>query len=102
MYVTVKKVLSDGSRQTIQTIGRICKIGSVELTYTEAEHLYNDNKFVITYGKILKVVPTRNGSFKGVAVYTKPKNSIGLMCRGRFATMDADGIRRALGIEIVQ
>ena len=101
MYVAVKKVMPDGSRQTIQTIERICKIGSAELTCTEAEQLYNDNIFVITYGKILKVVPTRNGSFKGVAVYSKPKNDIGLVRRGRFTTMDADGINRALGIEIV-
>ena len=60
------------------------KIGPVELTEQEAENLYKEEKFIVTYGKIYQVCYSPNAGYYGLCVYTKPTKGIGLVKRGRF------------------
>ena len=60
------------------------KIGPVELSEHEAESLYKEEKFIVTYGKIYQVCYSPNAGYYGLCVYTKPTKGIGLVKRGRF------------------
>ena len=59
------------------------RIGSVQLSEEEAESLYKEEKFIVTYGKIYQVCYSPNAGFYGLCVFTKPTKGMGLVKRGR-------------------
>ena len=60
--------------------GKIIRIGRVELTVEDAERLYSENKYIITYSKIYKLIRKKNGDVGGKELIYYP----GMMRRGRF------------------
>lgn len=75
--------------------GKIIKIGGVELTEQEAQQLFNDRRFIVTYGKIYDIT-YRNGSFHGKEIY----KSKGMTRRGRYFALTADQINNLVGFKL--
>ena len=74
------------------------KIGNVELTRSEAEQLYSENKYIVTYSRIFQIFfsETQN-SFYGHELYYKP----GMAGRGRFYALTGKEINNLLGFALV-
>ena len=93
------------------------KIGSVQLSEREAENLYKEEKFIVTYGKIYQVCYSPNAKeekfivtygkiyqvcyspnagFYGLCVYTTPTKGMGLVKRGRYITTNRAHVERLM------
>lgn len=72
------------------------RIGSVQLSEQEAENLYREEKFIVTYGKIYQVCYSPNAGFYGLCVYTTPTKGMGLVKRGRYITTNRAHVERLM------
>ena len=75
--------------------GKIVKIGSVELTEQEAEQLFNERRYIVTYSKIYQLV-YRAGAIHGKQIYS----SAGMTRRGRFFALTGEQINHLVGFKI--
>ena len=74
------------------------KIGNVELTRSEAEQFYSENKYIVTYSRIFQIFFSEaQNSFYGHEIYNKP----GMAGRGRFYALTGKEINNILGIALV-
>lgn len=73
----------------------IIKIGNVELTREEAERLFNDRRFIVTYSKIYCLV-YKAGHIRGKEVYT----SKGMTRKGRFYALTGEQINDLVGFKL--
>ena len=73
----------------------IIKIGTVELTPTEAIELHKANKYIVTYSHIYKLID-RAGKICGKIIHT----SKGMTRRGRFYAMDSETIYNVFGLKV--
>lgn len=72
----------------------IIKIGGVELYESEVQKLYEQNKYIVTYGGVYQIFySTAQKRFYGQKVI----NQNGIAAKGRFYTMDAKTINHILG-----
>lgn len=72
---------------------KIVRIGSVELTEQEAERLYAEGRYIVTYSTVYKVIKTGD-RIHGKTVH-KAK---GMTRRGRFYAMTAETLWNVFGI----
>lgn len=76
----------------------IIKIGGVELYRNEVQKLYEQNKYIVTYGGVHQVFySTAQKRFYGQKVI----NQKGIAAKGRFYTMDAKTINHILGEKVL-
>ena len=76
----------------------IVKIGSVELYKDEARKLYEEKKYIVTYGGVYQLFYSNVQK----RVYgQKVINQRGIASRGRFYTMTAETINNVLGKKIL-
>lgn len=76
----------------------IIKIGSVELTEMEAERLYEEEKYIVTYSKIYKLeYSDAQKMVYGREIY----NQRGLAKRGRYHTLTAAEVNHLLGFSLL-
>lgn len=77
---------------------KIIKIGSVELTESEAEKLHTDGKYIVTYSKIYQLFwSNAQKCVYGNVIYTQK----GMTKRGRYFAMTGAAINDLLGFELV-
>lgn len=76
----------------------IIKIDGVELYQNEVQKLYEQNKYIVTYGGVYQVFySTAQKRFYGQKVI----NQKGIAAKGRFYTMDAKIINHILGEKVL-
>lgn len=76
----------------------IIKIGSVELTKEEAEKMYQEGKYIVTYSKIYQLYySAAQQKVYGRQIYSQK----GLARRGRFYSMDGQTVNHILGFDLV-
>lgn len=77
---------------------KIIKIGGVELYESEVQKLYEQNKYIVTYGGVYQIFySTAQKRFYGQKVI----NRNGIAAKGRFYTMDAKTINHILGEKVL-
>ena len=77
----------------------IHRIGSVELTESEARNIYESGKYIVTYSRIYQVCYSQTQQkYYGLELYRNP----GLAGRGRFHVMTAESINHLLGFELLK
>lgn len=85
-------------------MSKIIKIGPVELTPEEAQQLYDDNKYIMTYTKVYALrYSDKLRRVTGDCIYTYPrqKGAPGLSLRGRFHALSAKTLNNVLGFNLV-
>lgn len=79
------------------------KIGTVELTETEAEKLYSEGKYIVTYSKVYQLFYSK--AMRGVygqLIYLKPtRYGVGLVQRGRYIAATAKEVNKILGFPLL-
>lgn len=73
------------------------KIGSVELTEDEVRKLYEEKKYICTSNAVYQIFYSVNAGYYGQKIITVK----GIARRGRFYTMDASEVNRAIGKNIL-
>lgn len=77
---------------------KIVKIGSVELYEDDVRKLYEQRKYIVTYGGVLQICySNEKEKFYGKKVV----NEKGIARRGRFYTMDAKTINHILDSKVL-
>ena len=82
----------------------IVKIGPVELTEKEAERLYGEHKYIVTYSKVFQLFHGGKSypHVYGQVIYEKPtKDGVGLARRGRFYALTGAAVNSVLGFSLV-
>ena len=77
----------------------IIKIGTVELYESEANKMYEDGMYIVTYSKIYQLMKGGNGypHVYGREIYHKP----GMARRGRFHVFSAADVNDLVGHNLV-
>lgn len=77
---------------------RIIKIGNVELYENEALKLYEERKYIVTYGGVYQLFYSnaQKQVYGQKVIYTK-----GIAARGRFYAMTAETINHILGEKVL-
>ncbi len=79
-------------------MSEIIKIGNVELYEKDIQKLYEEHKYIVTYGGVYQIFYSNaQKKFYGHKVI----NQKGIAQRGRFYTMDAKTINHILGEKIL-
>lgn len=83
-------------------MGKIVRIGRVELTENDAQKLYEDKKYIVTYSAIFQLFYSANAGVYGQKIYQiATKGTGGFTRRGRFYAMDAKSINELVGFPLV-
>lgn len=82
---------------------KIVKIGRVELLESDAQKMYEENKYIVTYSAIYQLFYSVNAGIYGHKIYQVPtKGKGGLTRRGRFYAMDGKTVNHVLGFNLVK
>lgn len=76
---------------------KIIKIGNVELTEQEAQRIYDEGRYIVTYSKIYMLRKAAE-TFKGRVVYRTSEG--GMTRRGRFYAMDNETVHNVFGLAL--
>ena len=77
------------------------KIGSVNLPEKQAEKLYSEGKYIVTYKKVYQLhYSAAQKRVYGSAIYTHTGNP-GLTAKGRFHAMSAQAVNDLVGFDLV-
>lgn len=78
------------------------KIGSIELTETEAEALYTTGKkYLVAYTRIYVIEYSRNAGYHGRVIYRSPNKGENFTRRGRFFAYTASQVNHLLEFNLL-
>lgn len=79
------------------------KAGNVELTEAEAEKIYKEKRYIVTFSKIYAIRFRENAGYYAEEIYKNPvRSGVGFVRRGRFHAMVASDINHFLGFSLLQ
>lgn len=81
----------------------IVRIGPVELTLEDAQKMYEEKKYIVTYTKIFSIKYSQaQKRFYGLCMYTYDrKGGPGMTRRGRFYALPACEVNRLVGYNLI-
>lgn len=77
----------------------VCKIGTTELTESEAREIRESDKYIVNYGGVFQIEYSQaQRRYYGLKLYSGK----GLTSRGRYHTMTAAEVNHLLGFNLVR